>query len=130
MLSLRTILFFLLTVISSRLNAKENEDIISLAGNWLFKTDANNIGEREQWYSKSTSFYDKSIKLPGTMDDAGYGDPVKIEPGLNRQVLLRLSRKVSYTGAVWNQKEIIIPANWKKCDVSIFLERVIWESTV
>ena len=79
---------------------------ISLAGNWAFKIDSLNEGETAAWYKKPVSFFKHQIKLPGTMDDAGFGNPINIKPELTRAVMLHLWRKVSYTGAAWYQKKL------------------------
>ena len=70
------------------------------------------------------------MKLPGTMDDAGFGNPVNTKPELTRAVMLHLWRKVSYTGAAWYQKEITIPTGWDKKHIELFLERVIWQTNI
>ena len=45
---------------------------LSLAGNWAFKIDSLNVGEKEDWFNEPTSFFTQKIILPGTMDDAGF----------------------------------------------------------
>ena len=125
---LKKILFFISFTLS--ISVMGQQKYLSLAGNWAFKVDSLNAGEKEQWFNEPASFFTQKIKLPGTMDDAGFGNPVKVLPELKREVMLHLWRKVSYTGAAWYQKEIIIPAGWENKHVEIFLERVIWETTI
>lgn len=60
---------------------KESTSILSLAGEWEFAIDSMDIGISKHWYTQS--FPDK-IKLPGTMDDAGYGIPQSVIT-LNKQ---------------------------------------------
>lgn len=129
MIVVRKVLFFVL-ILSALNAASQTAATISLAGDWSFKIDSLNEGERSAWYNKPVSFFTQQIKLPGTMDDAGLGTPVDIKPELTRAVMLHLWRKVSYTGAAWYQKEITIPAGWNNKHVELFLERVIWQTNV
>ena len=128
MIDIRKILFFALMLLC--VNATGQNNFLSLAGNWAFKIDSANEGEKAEWYSKPGFFFTRQIKLPGTMDDAGFGNPVNIQPELKREVLLHLWRKVSYTGAAWYQKEVVIPTGWNNKHISLFLERVIWEAKI
>ena len=129
MIVVKKILFFVLTL--SALNAaSQTAATISLAGDWSFKIDSLNEGERSAWYNKPVSFFTQQIKLPGTMDDAGLGNPVNIQPELTGAVMAHLWRKVAYTGAAWYQKEIAIPAGWNNKHVELFLERVLWQTNV
>ncbi|MCX2452409.1 glycoside hydrolase family 2 [Pedobacter sp. PLR] len=106
------------------------EDRINLAGVWSFRMDSLNIGEQEKWYNKSAQFFNQKIKLPGTTDDAGLGNPLQLKPELKRNVMLHLSRKFSYIGIAWYQKEVVIPATWSSKQISLLLERVIWQTDV
>jgi len=64
------------------------------------------------------------IKLPGTTDEAGYGEKTSgIEGGY-------LSRVHKYIGPAWYQREIQIPPSWQDQEVELLLERVLWESKV
>jgi hypothetical protein len=128
MVAVRNILLVMLSALSMNVIGQDN--FLSLAGNWAFKIDSLNVGVQEEWFKQSTVFFDRQIKLPGTMDDAGYGNRVTIQPELKREVLLHLWRKVSYTGSAWYQKELVIPANWNDKEVKLFLERVLWKTNI
>ena len=82
MIALKKILFPALVLLSITVTGQQK--YLSLAGNWGFKIDSLNRGEDEQWFNKPTSFFSQQIKLPGTMDDAGFGNPVKVLPELKR----------------------------------------------
>ena len=125
---IKKILFFISFMLS--ISVMGQQKYLSLAGNWAFKIDSLNVGETDRWFDKPASFFTQKIKLPGTMDDAGFGNPVKVLPELKREVMLHLWRKVSYTGAAWYQKEIIIPAGWEDKYAEIFLERVLWATSI
>lgn len=110
------------------LTATLKAQTISLEGEWRYRLDAQDKGIKEQWYNQS---FENKIKLPGTLDDAGVGNPtVLTADSLNKETLLMLTRKHSYIGAAWYSREIMIPANWKGKRIDLFLERVIWKSQV
>src|SRR6478736_10465600 len=69
---MKKILFlFLLTAVLFKTNAQQNagEYVLSLSGNWAFKTDPNDRGEREQWFRETMdiSSWD-SMAVPGNWD--------------------------------------------------------------
>lgn len=97
------------------------QHIISLAGKWSFELDPDSIGYKENWSKKA---FQKSIQLPGTTDEAGYGTVTK---GSDYGILTRAHK---YTGPAWYKKQITIPASWDNKKVNLFLERVLWESKV
>ncbi|WP_373518779.1 sugar-binding domain-containing protein [Pricia sp.] len=120
-----TLLFSMLLWVPSTAQA---ENQIDLSGNWQVKLDSTDIGTSENW--AKTNIDGKAITLPGTLDDAGIGTLNTLEPALNNYVLSNLARKHQYIGKAWYQKEVEIPAAWKKKFIKLVLERVIWESTV
>jgi len=124
---MKYVYFFLILLC---LQANGQRKYLSLAGNWSFKIDSLNEGENDKWYAKPNSFFKQQILLPGTMDDAGYGNPVNVAPVLKREVLLHLWRKVTYTGAAWYTKEVFIPAEWANKAIEFSCERVIWDTKV
>ena len=101
---------------------------ISLEGEWRYRLDAQDKGVKEQWFNQS---FENKLRLPGTLDDAGVGDPTSLTAdSLNKETLLMLTRKHSYIGPAWYSKEIVVPASWKGKHIELFLERIIWTSTV
>lgn len=105
----------------------ETPSKLSLAGKWEFAMDSTDVGVTEGWYSRS--FADK-IRLPGTMDDAGYGRPHGLLPAVDKPQILHLTRKNSYTGVAWYVREVTIPSEWKGKQVELELERVIWQTSI
>lgn len=94
---------------------------ISLAGEWNFSLDPQNVGEKESWQGKS--FPDK-IALPGTTDQAQYGEKtVGSDYGI-------LTRAYKYVGPAWYQREVVIPKELGNKQFELFLDRVLWESKV
>lgn len=96
----------------------------SLQGQWRFRTDDQRIGVSEKWYSAPLSG-DGSIKLPGTMDDAGLG-PRNTKP----PTLAGPYRLYDYAGPAWYQREVEVPAAWRDQRLSLYLERCRWVTSV
>jgi hypothetical protein len=106
----------------------EAQQRISLAGTWQLKLDSANVGVKQKWYNQQFS---ERIQLPGTLDDAGLGKSNDLSADkLVKGVLINLIRKHTYIGAAWYAKEIVVPQNWKDKNVSLSLERVIWNTRV
>ena len=126
-------------------------DAISLAGQWRFALDRNDVGTNENWFAKDLP--DK-IQLPGILQAQGYGDDIstntpwvltlgdawwKIQPAELREPFSQpghvkvpfLSQPPKhYLGAAWYQRDIDIPADWRGRHLTLFLERAHWRSTV
>ncbi len=116
---------FAATCLSS-VSAEDADRKLSLAGEWQVALDRNDVGVAEKWHAKD---FDEKIQLPGTLCDAGYGDPLTLEPDIgNREVLLNLKRKFDYVGVAWYRRTVEIPENWSGKHISLELERVLWTS--
>jgi len=96
----------------------------SLEGQWRFHLDSQRAGINENWQGAPLTG-DATIRLPGTMDDAGLG-PRNTKP----PTLAGPSRLYDYTGPAWYQRDIEIPATWASQRVSLFLERCRWVTRV
>lgn len=96
-------------------------DSIALDGEWKFGLDPQGQGVEEAWASRNL---EESITLPGSTDEAGYGDP------LAEASNMRLNRKVVYAGAAWYQRRVEIPEAWKGNRIELVLERCHWETRV
>ncbi|HVS95531.1 MAG TPA: polysaccharide lyase family 8 super-sandwich domain-containing protein [Puia sp.] len=101
---------------------------LSLAGEWTVKLDEQKVGERLQWYKHP---FTQKIHLPGTLDDAGIGDPSPLTADrLDKQVLLHLTRRHAYIGYAWYAREVDIPRSFAGRSVGLRLERVLWATRV
>jgi hypothetical protein len=88
--------------------------LVSLAGAWRSELDPEDKGVGGGWFNRSLG---GTVQLPcttdtnqqGTKDDVRHAD--------------RLSRKWTYAGKAWYQREIDIPASWAGKRVTLFLER-------
>ncbi len=70
------------------------------------------------------------ISLPGTTDDAGLGEPNTLEPAITGPQIQRLTRKHSFIGVAFYQREINIPESMAGRPLALTLERVLWQSSV
>jgi hypothetical protein len=115
--------------------------IISLKGKWRFKTDVNDDGIRNKWFN---TILPETVNLPGSMAENLKGDDITLKtkwtgsiydssffynPNLAKYRLANniklpfwLTPAKHYTGAAWYQKDIEIPADWKKKRVVLSLE--------
>lgn len=120
--NMKSFLFIVLLGISSISTA---QSLLDLSGNWGLALDSMNVGEKEEWYLKSFS---ESISLPGTTDLAQKGNPNRLVPKLEKPQLLRLTRKNSYVGVAWYNREIDIPKSMAGQPLEFSFERVLWQS--
>jgi hypothetical protein len=119
-----------LTLLFSSLSSVAHaSDVQSLAGTWQVRLDPKSLGLSQDWLDPQTRF-DQSISLPGTTDQAKLGTPCRTEPEISKAGLAGLTRKFSYIGPAWYRRTIEIPKEWKGKRITLFLERVIWESKV
>ncbi len=94
---------------------------VSLAGEWYFSLDENNIGEKEHWYE--TLFKD-IVRIPGSLDENGIGHKVnEIDP-------FRLNRVYKYTGAAWYNNQVTISDDVFDKHITLSLERCMWKTDV
>jgi len=105
---------------------------LPLAGAWHFKIDSTDTGLEEQWYRQTLK---DPVKLPGSMQAQGYGnDPSVRTPWIGDKSELFLQQEKYapyrsddnykfpfwltpvkyYTGPAWYQREVNIPASWKR----------------
>lgn len=122
---------------------------LNLEGHWSYKLDPNNIGLTEHW---QTLKFEDSIKLPASLRDKGigYNPTLKTEwtgsiydstwyfnPAMKKyrkkdslKFPFWLTPNKRYVGAVWYQKEILIPENWTNKNLALSLERPHWQTHV
>lgn len=101
--------------------AGKDAAVISLAGEWRSALDPDRQGDKARWFSRQL---DKPIRLPGTLDEAGYGEP------RDEKTLRCLSQRFNYVGPAWYQREIVVPPDWTGKRITLTFERVMWESRV
>jgi len=140
-------LVIMLQVIALQLVA---QDVLPLGGKWRialdgnFKDWPNKTGESEGWFNHAlplnadlallNKIYFKNgkfavndyINLPESTDEAGIGQLLQQSPTFTPG----LERKISYDGAFWVQREVVIPEEWHGKSVELFLERTLGSSKV
>ena len=100
---------------------------ISLAGKWKVCLDSISIPSDVKPENLDYNYF---VTLPSTLDSEGIGTLVVPDTLLERKTMLHLQRKVSYIGPAYYSRDITIPESWKGKNVTLKLERVIWESMV
>lgn len=104
---------FLSGMVSSVFSAER--PVVSLAGEWRFALDSKGVGEQEGWANKKL---DDSVQLPGTTDTNKKGELNHKERRDNR-----LTRRYTFIGKAWYQRDITIPSEWSGKRITLFLER-------
>lgn len=127
--------------------AAEQADRVSLAGQWRFQLDPEDAGMKGRWFKRSL---DQRIKLPGALQNQGFGDDVTVDtkwsgevgmdawlkgpqyakyrqPG-NIKVPFFLQPEKHYVGVAWYQRDVEIPTAWQGKRVVLSLERTHWET--
>ncbi len=93
----------------------ENNHEINLAGKWQVSY---NHGKEAM------------IQLPGTLTDAGLGEPCRLKPSMQKEVFLNLKAKYSYVGEATFSKTVLIPKEWRKNRIILHFDRTLWTSRV
>ncbi len=146
---MKKFLIFLLVVTGCTNQNLEVRKSFSLAGEWKFKTDSLDKGIGDAWFNRS---FEETVKLPGSMAENGKGDEVSLktkwtgdiidksyftdkkyekyrQPG-NIKIPFWLKPIRYYKGVAWYQKEIELPSSWHDKNITLFLERPHWETTL
>ncbi len=100
---------------------------IDLAGEWQVALDAGDEGVKNEWWNKP---FVSPMHLPGTLCEAGYGEPCTLQPAMTKEVFRNLKRKFDYVGVAWYKRSVMVPKDWHKKDAVLTLERVLWNSQV
>ncbi|UCE99504.1 MAG: hypothetical protein JSV82_00065 [Planctomycetota bacterium] len=138
----------LIAIVSTPATANQ-QDVISLAGQWGFNLDNKAVGEKENWFDADLT---QSITLPGSTAENGFGDDISVDTEWTGTVVDKswyteekyekyrqpgsiklpfwLTPLKHYVGPAWYQKIIEIPNNWRDKRIVLFLERAHWETKV
>lgn len=112
---------FFLVGLAFQIQAQPGCHTISLDGIWAFKADPLGMGLQSNGLQMFPSLTE-TITLPGSTDEAGKGIRTQ---GLSS---IRLTRMFEYKGPAWYEKKVFIPEDWAGKEISLFLERVHWET--
>ncbi|VGO13571.1 Beta-galactosidase [Pontiella desulfatans] len=128
---------------------------ISLAGEWSLALDPENKGQEQGWHA-ALPLGCGSLKLPGTLQEQGYGNIPNFETKwIAKRVIKQnfpnyfvhpmysryredahfrfpylLNPERHYVGPAWYQRTVTIPESWKGQRMSLFLERCHWQSSL
>jgi len=106
---------------------------IRLNGSWNYALDPEDVGETEQWYRQGLPKSKKSpqtLNLPGTLTSNGIGTPYVWNGEMDKEAIRSLRQRHSYVGAAWYELEIDVPADWQGKSFDVFLERVMFRSSL
>jgi hypothetical protein len=97
------------------------EDVLDLSGEWKVTLNTDNpMADTATGIHKMEG----TIQLPSSLAQQGYGiKTVGSEYGV-------LAPEYKFLGVATFEREIVIPENWKDKLLTIFLERVLWQSKV
>ncbi|RIJ50600.1 beta-galactosidase [Maribellus luteus] len=147
---MKTLFFYTLIILASFTGCSQRSaSTIDLSGEWQFRTDPDDQGINEKWY---TTDLPESVHLPRSMVENGKGDNITFETqwtgtlknhfwfndenyapytsAENVRIPYWLQPEKKYTGAAWYRKTIVIPEDWEQQHVKLNLERPHWESDV
>ncbi len=114
----------LLATLLSGSNNIHAQSVINLAGEWGFQLDPNDFERAFENSGAHKNVLMNHVTLPGTTDSNKKGN---INTG---RPINRLSRYYEYVGPAWYQKDVVIPDDWNGKNIELFLERVLWISSV
>lgn len=114
----------LVVLLLGGLSGIQAQSTINLAGEWGFQLDPMDFERAFQNSGAHTDFLSDRVHLPGTTDSNKKGNINTGKP------INRLSRYYEYVGPAWYQKDVLIPENWDGKNIELFLERVLWVSSV
>jgi len=95
---------------------------ITLTGTWKFQLDPAGLGVTNRWFD--TQIGPDTIYLPGSTDQAGYGDKT-CGPAKGH-----LSTPYEYTGPAWYQTQFTLPEKWRGRNIALYMERCHWQTSV
>ena len=129
-------------------SCKEPGSELSLAGEWRFALDPQDVGIKQEWQKQVLG---ETLRLPGSLQEQGKGEDVGLNTQWTGQIVdsswykapayaeyrkegnikvpFWLNPDKHYVGVAWYQKEVNIPAGWENRPVVLELERTHWETT-
>ena len=101
--------------------------MIPLEGEWQIRMDQAGSGIAAGWPAQT--FTGDVARLPGTVA-SNRRVPPAATPAPGHANMHGLTTVYPYSGAVWYQREIVIPESWRGTYAELFLERCQWETFV
>ncbi|WP_145317317.1 sugar-binding domain-containing protein [Paenibacillus xylanexedens] len=109
---------------------QQDKRILQLTGEWKYVLDSQDNGVSAQWYKSFVTQSKDLVTLPGTLTVNGIGDTIEWSDELNRESVRSLRQRHSYVGPAWYEYETHVPAEWIGKRVVLFLERIMFQSTL
>lgn len=101
---------------------------LKLDGFWDYELDYEDKGLSQEWFNRKLN--KSNFILPGTTTSNSVGDPLKMRAELNKESVRCLREKFKFLGAAWYQRKVEIPKAWQEKSIFLFLERVMFASTL
>lgn len=96
--------------------------IIDISGKWSYRTDENDLGIVEKYYSKPIN--DGDFIIPGSSCSNGIGKKQEYYESFSKEAVRAPREKYEYIAPLWLSREIDIPEDFEGKRVTLFLERV------
>ncbi len=96
--------------------------ILDLSGNWSYKTDYNDLGTQKEYYKDK--FELGGFMLPGSACENSIGKKQEYYNELTKEAVRAPREKYEYIAPLWLQREIVVPEEFAKKHIRLFLERV------
>lgn len=98
------------------------EQILSLAGNWRYKTDEQDVGIPQEYYKQV--FSESTFVLPGSTCDNKIGVKKEYYDSYCKEAVRAPIERYEYIAPLWLQREIDIPDSFEGKSIRLSLERV------
>lgn len=96
--------------------------ILDLSGNWSYKTDYDDFGTQKEYYKDK--FELGGFMLPGSACENSIGKKQEYYNELTKEAVRAPREKYEYIAPLWLQREIVVPEEFAKKHIRLFLERV------
>lgn len=95
---------------------------IDLSGAWRYEADPENTGLERGLYKRQLK--NSGFVLPGSACENAVGEKQEEFSHLSLETARCLRQKYRYIGALWLQREVSVPEDFSKKQLTLFLERV------
>ena len=94
----------------------KHRPLIRLDGEWAFAVDAEDVGEKNEWYTDPSRFSDR-LQVPGNWNVQGVGGKstasFKAQATGPMKPALYVRLRGSYFGPAWYCRHVSVPADWR-----------------
>ncbi|MNW23661.1 Beta-glucuronidase [compost metagenome] len=104
--------------------------VISLDGQWDYVLDYADTGELEQWYLCWNDRQQGQVTFPGTLTTNQVGEVQAWSELMDPDTVRSLRQRHRYVGVAWYQHHVKLPDDWDGKRLTLYLERVMWASSL